>query len=118
MYSLLTLRLGLVYFGCIVVLQQAVPVSGSSDVAVVASTLAIAVLFFPLRQRIRSILDKRFYRRKYDAAKVLQAFGATARDATDLDQLTAAMLKVVDETIQPEVVGLWLKDTPNRERRA
>jgi hypothetical protein len=117
-YSLLSLTLGLVYLGCIVVLQQlVVPLTGGSDVAIVASTLAIAALFNPLRRRIQRLIDKRFYRRKYDAAKVLAAFGATARDETDLDALTGEMLRVVDETVQPEFVGLWLKETPNVEHR-
>jgi hypothetical protein len=110
-YSLLSLTLGLVYLGCIVVLQQlVVPVVGGSELAIVASTLAIAALFNPLRRRIQNLIDKRFYRRKYDAAKVLAAFGATARDETDLDALTAEMLRVVDETMQPEFVGLWLRE--------
>src|SRR5215213_11469468 len=110
-YSTLTLILGLVYVGCIVVSRTLVaPLIGSSDVAIVASTLAIAALFNPLRKRIQTFIDKRFYRRKYDATKVLAAFGATARDETDLEQLTAELLHVVDETMQPEFVGLWLKE--------
>jgi len=122
-YSLLTVTLGLVYLGCIVVLQRlVVPALGGSELAIVASTLAIAALFNPLRRRIQNLIDRRFYRRKYDAAKVLTAFAATARDETDLDVLAAAMLRVVDETVQPEFVGLWIKpavvgphyDTPLR----
>jgi hypothetical protein len=114
-YSTLTLILGLVYIGCIIVSRTLVaPLIGGSDVAIVASTLAIAALFNPLRKRIQSFIDKRFYRRKYDAAKVLGAFGTTARDETDLERLTAEMLKVVDETMQPEFVGLWLRE-PERE---
>ncbi len=110
-YSMLTVTLGLVYVGCIVVSRTLVaPLIGSSDVAIVASTLAIAALFTPLRRRIQNVIDKRFYRRKYDAAKVLAAFGATARDETDLDNLTGELLRVVDETMQPEFVGLWLRD--------
>jgi len=110
-YSTLTLALGLVYLGCIVLLQQlVVPLVGGSELAIVASTLAIAVLFTPLRRRIQTVIDRRFYRRKYDAAKVLAAFGATARDETDLERLTGEMLRVVDETVQPEFVGLWLRE--------
>jgi hypothetical protein len=115
-YSVLTLTLGLVYLGCIVVLQQlVVPVLGGSELAIVASTLAIAALFSPLRKRIQTLIDRRFYRRKYDAAKVLAAFGATARDETDLERLTVEMLRVVDETVQPEFVGLWLREPRRTE---
>jgi hypothetical protein len=106
-YGALTLTLGLVYIGCIVVSRAVVaPYLGSSELAIVASTLAIAALFNPLRRRIQQIIDKRFYRRKYDAAKVLAAFGTTARDETDLERLTGAILRVVDETVQPEFAGL------------
>jgi hypothetical protein len=114
-YSVLSLILGLVYLGCIVVSRTLIaPLIGSSDVAIVASTLAIAALFTPLRRRIQNLIDKRFFRRKYDAAKVLAAFGATARDETDLERLTAELLQVVDETMQPEFVGLWLRDVQPR----
>jgi hypothetical protein len=125
-YSVLTLTLGLVYLGCIVLSRTLVaPLIGGSEVAIVASTLAIvastlaiAALFNPLRRRIQNVIDRRFYRRKYDAAKVLAAFGATARDETDLEQLTAEMLRVVDETVQPEFVGLWLKQVEHTKREA
>ena len=111
-YGLLTVALPLVYIGCVVVLQTLVTaLVGGSELAVVASTLAIAALFTPLRRRIQNLIDKRFYRRKYDAAKVLAAFGVTVRDETDLERLTAEMLRVVDETMQPEFVGLWLRET-------
>jgi hypothetical protein len=70
-----------------------------------------------LRRRIQTIIDKRFYRRKYDAAKVLAAFGTTVRDETDLDALTTAMLQVVDETVQPEFVGLWLREPESNLER-
>ncbi len=110
-YSILTLTLGLVYLGCIVLSRALIaPLVGGSEVAIMASTLAIAALFNPLRRRIQNLIDKRFYRRKYDAAKVLAAFGTTARDETDLERLTAEMLRVVDETVQPEFVGLWLRE--------
>jgi len=74
-------------------------------------------LYRPLRRRIQTIIDKRFYRRKYDAAKVLAAFGTTVRDETDLDALTTAMLQVVDETVQPEFVGLWLREPESNLER-
>jgi len=102
-----------VYLGCILLSRTIVaPLTGSSDLAIVASTLAIAALFNPLRRRIQNLIDKRFYRRKYDAAKVLAAFGATARDETDLERLTSELLRAVDETMQPEFVGLWLREAP------
>jgi hypothetical protein len=114
-YSLLTLTLGMVYVGCILVSRTLIAqITGSSNLAIIASTLAIAALFLPLRRRIQNTIDKRFYRRKYDAAKVLAAFGATARDETELERLTAEMLRVVDETIQPEFVGLWVREAPAR----
>jgi hypothetical protein len=92
------------------------PYLGDSDVAIVASTLAIAALFNPLRRRIQNMIDRRFYRRKYDETKVLAAFGVTARDETDLNNLTEQLLCVVDQTTQPEFVGLWMRDTPIRAR--
>jgi hypothetical protein len=116
-YGALTTALSLVYIGSVVLLQTlvgAVTNQGRAELVTVASTLAIAALFLPLRRRIQTIIDNRFYRRKYDAARVLAAFGATARDATDLEQLTAEMLRVVDETVQPEFVGLWLRE-PRRD---
>jgi hypothetical protein len=114
-YTALTLTLGFVYVGCIVVSRMFVArLVGGSDVAIVASTLAIAALFAPLRRRIQKLIDKRFYRRKYDAARVLAAFGVTVRDETDLERLSAEMLRVVDETMQPEFVGLWLREPQAR----
>jgi hypothetical protein len=111
-YSTLTAALALIYIGCVVLLQQLLrPLSGSSELAIVVSTLAVAALFTPLRRGIQNLIDKRFYRRKYDAAKVVVAFGATVRDETDLKRLTAEMLRVVDETMQPEHVSLWLRAT-------
>ena len=110
-YGALTTALALVYIGSIVLIRYLLaPLVGSSELAIVASTLAITVLFNPVRRGIQTSIDKRFYRRKYDAAKVLAAFGTTVRDETDLERLTAALLQVVDETMQPEFVSLWLYD--------
>ena len=117
-YSLLSGLLALTYFGGIVVLQgMFTAVSGSfgfaqdSPLVTVLSTLAIAGLFLPLRRRVQDFIDRRFYRKKYDAAKVIADFAATCRDETDLDKLTARLVEVVDETMQPESVQLWLKPT-------
>jgi hypothetical protein len=113
LYSILTGLLALIYFGSVIILQSVFAAVGGqrSELAIVASTLAIAALSLPLRRRVQNAIDRRFYRRKYDAVKTLAEFGQTARDETDLEKLTARLIAVVQETMQPTHVSLWLKPT-------
>jgi hypothetical protein len=111
-YGMLTVSLALVYFGGVISLQgllRALTGQGS-QLAIVASTLAIAALFNPLRRRIQDFTDRRFYRRKYNAAKTLEGFSARLRDEMDLDELNGDLQRVVRETVQPEHVSLWLRE--------
>jgi hypothetical protein len=110
-YAALTAILALVYFGSVVILQGALRgVTGSeSPLVIVLSTLLIAALFAPVRARVQRAVDRRFYRRKYDAARTLAAFAASARDETDLARQRERLLAVVHETMQPANVGLWLR---------
>ena len=118
-YGSLTVTLVLVYFGSVVGLQYILrALTGQeSQLAIVASTLVIAALFNPLRRRIQNFIDHSFYRRKYDAAKTLEAFSAKLRDKTDVDILNSELLSTVRETIQPEHVSLWLREPERRLER-
>jgi hypothetical protein len=112
-YGSLTLMLLVVYIGGVVTMQTLfrtlTGLEQRSQLAIVASTLAIAALFNPLRRRIQSFIDRRFYREKYDARKILEAFSARLRDETDLDTLNAELITVVRESMRPEHASLWLR---------
>jgi hypothetical protein len=115
-YGLLTALLAALYFGGVAMTQVIFrALTGQEEqpqLAIVVSTLVIAALFNPLRRRIQSLIDRRFYRSKYDARKTLEAFSARLREETDLDALNAELVGVVRETMQPAHVSLWLR--PNR----
>jgi hypothetical protein len=112
-YGSLTLMLALVYFGGVTVTQVLFQTLTSQEklpqLVVVASTLLIAALFTPLRRRIQSFTDRRFYRRKYDARNTLEAFSARLREETDLQAVSDDLVGVVRETMQPAHVSLWLR---------
>ena len=112
-YGSLTVMLALLYFGGVTATQTLFSVlTGQQDLpqlAVVVSTLAIAALFSPLRRRVQSFIDRRFYRKKYDATKTLEAFSAKLRNETDLETLSEELVSVVGQTMQPEHASLWLR---------
>lgn len=110
-YGTLSGMLLAVYFAAVALLQmffQSFTGSRQSEIVLVSSTLVTASLFTPLRQRIQHIIDQRFYRSKYDAARALEAFGATVRDEVDLSRISGSLLRVIKETIQPASISLWL----------
>jgi hypothetical protein len=113
-YSVLTGLLALVYFGSVMLFQQLLRLwigSGETPLVTVASTLALAALFTPLHRRVQQGIDRRFYRRKYNAEQVLATFAETVRHETDLEKLSERLVAVVKETMQPAQVSLWLKST-------
>lgn len=119
-YTILTGLLVLTYYGGIVVLQSVFsPLTGLEHhpLVTVITTLGIAALFNPLRIRVQDFIDRRFYRRKYNAEQALAQFAAVARDEVDMEKLTAALILVIQETVQPEQVSLRIKEPINQKAR-
>jgi hypothetical protein len=116
-YSILTTILAIVYFGGIVLLQRIFQnITGqNSELAIVASTLLIVAMFTPLRRRIQDTIDRRFYRRKYNAEQTIAKFNETLRDEVDLETLKANLVNVVQETLEPSSIRIWIKEPSERK---
>jgi len=111
-YAVLSGLLALVYFGSVVLLQNVIgrTADEQSPLVIVISTLIIAALFAPMRQRVQAFIDRRFYRQKYDAQQILAQFAQTARDEVEIEALTSELVHVVQETMQPASISLWIKN--------
>ena len=113
-YGGLTALLAATYFGIVVLLQGVIPAADDSDLTIAGSTLAVAALFRPLRARVQGFIDRRFYRRKVDAQRTLESFSSRLREDVDLDHLSADLLGVVRDTMQPEHASVWLRPEAGR----
>jgi hypothetical protein len=116
LYAVLTTTLAIVYFGGVIVMQSLLRLAtgATSPLVLVISTLVIAALFSPLRRRLQERIDFRFYRRKYDSVHAVEAFANTLRDEVDLERMTGDLMQVVDNTVQPESVSLWIRPASNK----
>jgi hypothetical protein len=111
-FAILTFALGAVYVGLVLLGQAAFSsLAGGGDLAIAASTLVVAALFLPVRRRVQGFVERRFYRRRYDAQRTLEAFGLRLREEVELDVLAGDLRGVVTETMQPAHVSLWLRET-------
>jgi hypothetical protein len=116
-YGTLSAILGFVYLGAVVLLQRlSTPLTAESDIAIAASTLAVAALFRPLRAQVQRFIDHRFYRSRYDAAATLEEFSFHLRDQVDLESLSHQLVSVVSKTMQPAHVSLWLREEERPSR--